>query len=140
MDRTYVYLGIGAVALLVVAAVAFSQPGHETEIYVLEAGVSQPGGENLTLGLATTDDPIQFGVLPPEGVISERAVALSNDGGGTVSIELEVRGNISPHVSHADSMSLEPGERRNLTLEFSPENASEGYYRGELVVRRNRVG
>lgn len=119
-------------------ALAFVYSPSVTEEYALEAGVRAPG-QNMTLGMAGGTDPIQFGVLPPEGVSSQRTVRLSNEGGSTVRIALSVEGNISDHVRVADGMMLEPGENRNVTLEFRPEGASPGYYSGSLVVTRQRV-
>ncbi len=137
MDSRSAAVAIGTLAVVVVVAAAFGLRPPVEERYVLEGQVNE-SGENLTIGIAGSSEPIDFGVLPPEGASSERTVEVGNPGGKPARLQFHLGGNISDYmrVDPADGVEVPPGGRANITLTFRPENAAEGYYRGSLTVRR----
>ncbi|MCJ7478713.1 MAG: hypothetical protein MUP63_00860 [Candidatus Nanohaloarchaeota archaeon QJJ-7] len=138
MDKR-ILVAIPVLIALVAAGMFIAGESYRMEeSYVLEGTVNGSGGD-LTVGLAADERPIGFGTLPGGAMSSERQLELENPGDGPVEMRFSVEGNISKYISidPDESVRIESGGARNISLVFEPENASQGYYRGDLFIERH---
>lgn len=90
-------------------------------------------------GFNTDTDALKFGKARP-GNANSRTIVMSHEHDRPLLVHLKKEGNISRFVDLPDDFYLEPGLRKELTINaVVPDGAAEGTYTGTLTVYFRRI-
>lgn len=139
-DPRYLLPAAG-ILLLLSMVVAVQRPvSQEIARYPMEVQVTHTNVDEISLGLSTDDDRIDFGELPAGAMTAERSVDIANNEDRSVAAHTRKTGNISRYVQVApDAVSLPASGTQTVTISIETTNTTApGHYSGALVVEETQ--